>query len=360
MKTLTRTCALLCALTLGGPLPAQTAPAQDNPPPALSAADRAWLDVRAAAFTPDFSAQMPAEPAARKAALIERAKVFVRTAERAKSFYTQHPEHSKTNEAKLVAVRALVAATQGGDATVEGELTSLVQAWRADPSIPASYRVQVVSAYAFPKAMRNATNREGRLAAAAQVARSLAVEFPGQPQGYTSLLGVAQSSNDAKYVVLVREVADSTAPAAVKAQAHALLRRQALLNQSLAGMLTGTKADALQAGLQSNRPTIIYTWASGNQSSIALAQYLAGRDLAKVNVVGLNLDTDVVAAQLLATQQHLPGSQHFDPLGSAGLLAVRLEVHATAGLVYLANAQGNLVDLRGQFGLEGKLTALGL
>ena len=350
--------ALLLAATTN--LPAQTAPSGDKTPNAKSP-DQLWAELNTAA-KPSTNVTISHSPAAQEAEARRNSAVALKSqATRAREFYTQHPDHAQTAEAKKLEAMALLIASRLGDTAATAQLPGVVTSLRSDRTVPETIRAQVAGSYEFSLVAREGRKtRAARLAAIEQVARNLVVEFPGQPQGYASLLGVAVSSDDPRFSTLMQEVAQSNAPQTLKSQAGMLWHRQGLLGQSLAGILTAAKADALRAGLQPNRPTIIYTWASGNQPSIALAQFLAGRDLAKVNVIGLNLDTDTTAAQQFATQQHLSGSQHFDPLGSSGILAARLEVNGMAGLVYLTNASGNLVDLRGHYDLEAKLAALGL
>jgi hypothetical protein len=316
------------------------------------------LDVRAAAFTPDFSTQLPADPASRDAALADRAAGFVRTADRAKDFYTQHPAHAKAAEARLVEVRALVAANQTGDASVDGRLTSLVQSSRRDPSIAAAIRVQLVSAYAFPKAMRNGKDRIGRLEEAAKVARSLAVEFPDQPQGAESLVNIAAASDEATARSLAGEVLAMPAPLAIKQSAQTLLSRLDLVGKPIAAEFDGADLATAKAKLASGSPTIIYTWATWSPGSLRLAAELKKLNVA-ARVVGLNLDEDTATAEVLAGKEGLIGEMIYDKRGREGALAQRLKIRS-APQVILVDAQGIIRDVRGEADLAKKLQSLGL
>lgn len=348
---------LLFTATAFAQAPAASKPT-DAPPPSMSAADRAWLDVRAAAFTPDFSAQLPADPAARKAALGDRAAVFVRAADKAKDFYSQHPAHASAAEARLVEVRALVAANQAGDASIDGRLTSLVQSSRHDPAIPAAIRVQLVSAYAFPKAMRNGKDRIGRLEEAAKVARSLAVEFPDQPQGPESLVNLAAGSDDATARSLANEVLALPTTPAIKQMAQAFLTRLDLVGKPIAAEFDGAGLAADKAGLTTGRPTVIYTWAVGGPGSLRLAADLKKLNPA-ANIIGLNLDKDTKTAEALAQKEGLVGTLLYDERGVEGALAQRLKTRG-APQVILVDAQGIIRDVRGETDLAKKLQSLGL
>lgn len=349
------------SLLFGVTVPAQTPtlPAQAaTPGPSMSAADRAWLDVRAAIFTPDNSAQLPAEPVARKAALADRAATFVRTADRAKDFYTQYPGHAQSAEARLAEVRALVAANQAGDATIEGRLIATVQAMRGNGAVPAALRVQAVSAYAFPKAMRGAKSRAERRDAAIQVARSLAVEFPDQPQGPESLVNLALGSEEPVARNLVNEVLAMPAPPAIKQMAQAFLARLDLAGKPIAAEFDGAGLAADKVTLTSGRPTIIYTWAVGSPGSLRLAADLK-KYAASANFIGLNLDHDTKTAEAFAQKEGLVGTMLYDERGLEGALAQRLKTRGAAQVI-LVDAQGVIREVRGESDLLKKIQALGL
>jgi hypothetical protein len=349
---------LLFAATAFSQTSASSQPTVATPPPQMSEGDRVWLDVQAAAFMPDFSAQLPGDPAARKAALADRAVVFLRAADRAKDFYTRYPDHAKAGEAKLTEVRALVAASQMGDATLEGRLTATVQALRGDRSVQTALRVQAVSAYAFPKALRGAKDRAERLDAMAQVARSLAVEFPDQPQGAESLVNLAAGSDEATARNLANEVLAMPATPAIKQSAQTLLARLDLVGKPLAAEIDGADLASAKATLTAGRPTIIYTWATWSPGSLRLAADLKKLSAA-ANFVGLNLDEDTATADALAQKEGLIGQMVYDQRGREGALAQRLKVRG-APEVFLVDAQGVIRDVRGETDLAKKLQSLGL
>jgi hypothetical protein len=340
------------AKTDGTPVPPATKPAA-----VLTEADRAWLDLKAAAFAPT-SAPTSKDPQARQAYQAEQARMFLRTAERARKFHQENAGHAKSPEAKLIEVRALVGASQAGDAAIDGRLTEAVETFRRDPAIPASLRVQIVAAYAFPKAMRTAQSREGRLAEAVLVARSLAVEFPDQPQGADSLVNLAAVFPSAEARQLINEVLAMPAPAASKEGARALMGRLELVGKPVAAEFDGADLSATKAALTAGRPTLIYTWASWSPGSFALAA-----DLRKLNptanIVGLNLDEDTATAEAMATKENLVGKQIYDKRGRQGSLAQRLKVRGAAQVI-LTDAAGVILDVRGETDLKQKLQSAGL
>lgn len=329
-----------------------------NPPPKIAAADLAWIDLQAAMFTEDFSKGLPAEPAALRAALTQRAVWFAAAADQAKKFYTEFPDHARAHDARRQEIQALVSASQMGDAMAEGRLIATVAAVRDDKKIPANIRVQAVAAYSFSTEVRKAKGREERLKAIERVARGLMASFPDQPQGFESLLTVAHASDDVAAAKVARELLASPSPAAVKEGAQTLLGRMDLVGKSLAAELVGAGIETGRSALAVGRPTVIYTWATWSSGSLALAADLKKRALA-VNLIGLNLDSDTKAAELLAQKEQLPGLLLYDDRGAGGALAQRLKVR-TAPQLILVDAQGKIREARAEADLEKKLKQFGL
>lgn len=338
---------------------AETAAPKGNPAPQLAPADLAWLNVRAAMFTPDFSKQLPAEPAARKAVLAEHGARFAAAADRAREFYTKFPDDPHAEEAKTQEVQALINAARTGDATAEGRLNTTVEAYRADKKVSNKVKVQTVAAHAFNQAMRGQKTKAERFAAIENVARNLAADFPDQPQGYESLMTIAAADEDeGKARKIAEELLRSPSPAAVKENARALLGRMDLMGKPIAAEFDGADAKKAKVAAKAGRVTLIYTWASWSPGSLALAAKLKQRGV-NANVVALNLDDDPKAAEALAAKEGLPGTIVYDERGREGALAQRLKVKS-APQVIIVDAQGVIRDVRGEVDLEKKLTQLGL
>jgi hypothetical protein len=350
------------AFFTSGPFFVTALSAAQPPPPGPSAAERAWMELQAPthAMAPagNPAQERPADPAAAKAAQAARAGSFVVKADQAKAFYTQYPDHAKANEARLAEVRALVSANRSGDATQDGRLAATITALRADPSVPANLRVQAVAAYSFSRGLRGAKNREESMQAVAKVARSLAVEFPDQPQGPESLVNLAAESDEATARQLASEVLNMPASAAIKQSAQTLLGRLNLVGKPIAAELDGADLASTKAALVPGRPTIIYTWALGSPGSLKLAADLKQRNPA-ANIIGLNLDKDPPAAAALAQKEGLVGTMIYDERGREGALAQRLKVKGAAQVI-MVDAQGVIREVRGEMDLLNKLTRRGL
>jgi hypothetical protein len=351
-------CGLLFTALLTGQVAESSRPTT-NPPSKLAPAELAWLNVRAAMFTPDQSKELPVEPAARKAAIARHAARFVAAADTAKGFYTTYPDHPKAEEGKKHEVHALTLAVQAGNATVEGRLNAAVESIRADKTISTKFKAQAISAYAFHQAMRGKKTKAERFAAIEQVARNLAADFPDQPQGYESLLTVALAGDDEANVrSIAAELLSSPSPESVKTNARALLGRLDLVGKPIAAEFDGADVKIAKAATKAGRATLIYTWASWSPSSLDLAAKLKKRGV-NANVVALNLDEDTKAAEAIALKEGLLGTAVYDERGREGALAQRLSIK-TAPQVIIVDDEGVIRDVRGEMDLTKKLQSLGL
>lgn len=270
---------------------------------------------------------------------------YLAKADALKAFYDEHPEAAQAKEAKRLEAMNLMWAAQAGDNTQEGRWKTLANEIRRDQGLPASERFAVAAQADFMHVNhnRNLTSAE-RWAALKQVARGLAAEFPTEPGGYESLLGLARSSRDpAEARALAEEVAGMPAPTAVKLQARQLADRFAMVGQKLGEVLAAAGfPDAIKAG----KPLVIYSWSTWSEGSQVLAEQIRGKTGA-AEVVGLCLDPDLGAAKTAAEKRALPGNQIFDSRGIEGALAQALRL-SDAGWIYVVDSSGILTTVRGQ------------
>ncbi len=341
-------------------LPGQSATTSKTPASTVSPADQAWEDLRLVIFAlPDPDIEAAPDGVALSAALKRQAAKFVTNADRAKDFYTQNPKHAKAAEARKLESVLLMQAVLTGDVSNEGRMESTVQAFCEDRTVAESQRAEVAGIRGFQGALRKGRTPGGVSANTENVARSLIVSYPSQPQGYESLLTIASEREMAKSRALATEILGMPAPLPVKEGAQLLVERYNLVGKPLAQILSDAGAAQARSTIQKGRPTIIYTWASWSPGSLVLGEMLAKRDTAKANIIGLNLDEDTSASDKLAKTRKLSGSHVYDQRGAKGALAQGLKVNS-APLVYFVDEQGVIRDVRGLDGLEQKLTENGL
>lgn len=310
-------------------------------------------------FTGDTSRQTPADPVQQKAYLRNQAERFVMAADRAGKFYATYPEHPKADEARAMEVQALLSAKRAGDATVDGRLTHTVEKLRADPRVPVKIKAKAVAMYSFQTALLGKKSSADRLQALEDTARTLTADFPTEPQGYESLLTVANATDDEKKVrKIVAELLNGPSGETVKLGAQQLIARWELVGKPIDVELAGANAHAAGNARKPGQPTLIYTWASWSPGSINLAATLKKRGV-NATVIGLNLDTDPVAASAVAAREALLGAQVYDERGIEGSLAQRLKVR-TAPQVIIVDSAGKIREIRGESDLEKKLNQHGL
>lgn len=284
---------------------------------------------------------------------------FLQIADKAKAFRMEFPNHAKATDARALEIDGLMAAVKVGDAAIENRLDLAAGELRADESLPTSLRARVTGNYLFSRAVRKNKTQADRIAAIEQTARDLIREYPGEPQGYESLLNVALGGDDEKYRTLLFALWQSSAPLAVKYRVRTRLDRHFLRGEKLSLLLADVGESKLSEGLMPNRPTIIYAWATGNEASLVMAEVIRLRGLENVNVIGLCLDQNVGVARQEAKQAKLPGTLYYDERGRGGALATRLKIDE-APAVILVEADGYLFNTRGEHEFAAKLTQLGL
>ncbi len=283
------------------------------------------------------------------------AKGAMERAEAAKRFYAAHPESPGAVRARKMEVMALLEAAGNRDAQAAQRFQTAATAIRADTTLPEADRAEISGYWYFQQALAQARHQRELPERIEAGARRLVAEFPRQPQGYETLLTVAGWSPDHRAVELLRELVASAAPETVKHSARLRLTLLALPGQRLPDVLADTAMAGQLTGL--DRPVVLYSWASWSPESVALANFLGQRKAAGAVWIGINLDTDTVAAAAEVQRGSFPGTQVF--AGPDGPLARRLGLDQLP-LVILADAQGVIRDIHGKESLETKLAALGL
>lgn len=330
-----------------------------NGTPTISAADEAWLDVRAAMFTGGTGKKIPSDSAERQTALRRQAEQFLAAADRANKFHTTYPEHPKADEARAMEVQALLNAVRAGDASLDGRLTHTVETLRADGRVPVKVKAKAVAMYSFHVGLRGKKTSAERFQALEDTARMLTADFPTEPQGYESLLTVAQSTDDEKTArKIAQELLKAPSGETVKQGAKQLAERWDLVGKPVDVELDAANAKSAAGGRKNGQATVIYTWATWSPGSIDLAAKLKKRGV-NASVVALNVDTDTAAAAALATREALTGTIVYDERGLDGALAQRLKIR-TAPQVIIVDGAGKIRDIRGEADLEKKLAQYGL
>lgn len=276
-------------------------------------------------------------------------------ADQARSFYETHGSDPRAAEARVWEVLALIDAVETGDRSSAQRLQQAVAAMRSRQDLPKAERARAISAYEFRSALRATQTLAERLAATEATALDLMQEFPGEPQGSQALLVVARASDPHESARIAQVVVEADAPSAHREEAQRLVERVDLLDRRLDEVLAGTPAVEALGALPDDQPIVVYSWASWGPGSHELGRMLQARRFA---ALGVCLDEDVEAAQVLHHAVNLGGRQIYDERGREGEVAARLKF-STAGQIYLVDRTGVIRDVRGGHDLESKLAALG-
>lgn len=275
-------------------------------------------------------------------------------ADKARAFYTIHPDDALASEARRIEVLSLIGAREAGDVDVSGRLEEVVSALRSNNQIATPIRAQGVAAFEFTRGLRDVRGFEARLDATERIARELIREFPGESPPYEALWAVAKARPQEESATLAREILTSNAPERFKTAAQTLIDRYALTGRPLTSVLDESGLKAL-AKLPKGAPMIVYSWASSGPGSLEFGRMIQARRFA---ALGVCLDEDTTEAGWIAHSQGLGGEHLFDENGLQGSAAGRLKFSA-AGQIYLVDEAGVIRDVRGGEDFEKKRTALG-
>jgi len=279
----------------------------------------------------------------------DAASVALLRADQARVFYNRFPASERVREARKLEAICLINAVVEGKAGEEERMRRTVAAFRADGAIPGWDRAVVAGTYEFNEARTRIKSAEDMAREFEAVARGLMREFPDQPQGYTSLLTQAMMREPGEGRRMIQEVLDAPAPEEPRLRARRLATRLDLIGEPLMNHLDGFSAGG--------RPSVIYFWSAASPDSLALAARLAPLDAAKVNLIGICIDADPVAAARAATG--LPGRLLYPAETKQGDQLDRIGADEAPAL-YLVDAAGNVTDVRGLTNLDEKLGSLGL
>lgn len=264
-------------------------------------------------------------------------------------FYIQNPQSVGVSEARADEILLLIRAAELGDTSQRSRLTTLADGLHKDTSVPGHLRFVVASRLNELGIRRTSgLGRAGILAAYEQSAREMIAQFPKEPGPYRALVAIAESQPNSHGIGLAEEVLHSPAPPAERQLAEYYLQRVGMLGRALPLGFAGSPASF------KGKAVILYAWTSANSGPLAklLKQAPAGTTL-----VGVNLDSDSVAARTVAANAKLPGILVYDPAGLQGAIARELWLsHVPA--IYLIDSSGILRDVHGLRDFKAKVANL--
>jgi hypothetical protein len=325
--------------------------AQAASPPPSSKADTDWQTLK------NFGRPILTPKTSPKPTPAQLKTTFLTQADQLKAFYTQYPTHASAKEAKQREVLALALAAINGDSSQDARRQTTLAAVRNDSGLSPGQRCEAV-AWSGRVAIKRQNLKTGAavLAAEESLTRSLIQEFPNQPGGYDSLMGIARDSTPERGQVIARDIlAMRTATPKSKTDAQRLLDRYALVGKPIAPILEKAGATSLMSGTDP-KVTVVYTWKSSTSQSLSLAGRMATQ-APKARFIGVCLDNNLATARQAATARNAPGSQYYNASGSTSPLADGLAIREPLA-VYLVDGDGIIRDAQGGKDFAAKVAKL--
>ena len=103
--------------------------------------------------------------------------------------------------------------------------------------------------------------------------------------------------------------------------------------------------------------SVIYVWGNLSEGSLAAMPKIKSAVKAGIAFIGVNVDTDLVAAKVTARRESLPGTQAYDPLGLNGGPAQQLQLGQIPA-VYVVDAKGILQGIGSPYELDALLAGV--
>lgn len=325
--------------------------AQTISPPPLTSADLAWQTLK------NFGQPTSPPQTGPKPTKDQLKATFLSQADQLKAFYTQYPTHLSAKEAKQREVTALAFAALNGDSTQDARRQSALAAVRSDSGLSVAQRSEAV-AWSGRVAIKrqNLKSAAAVLAAEESLTRTLIQEFPGQTDGYNSLLGIARDSSPERGQVIARDVlAMREAPAKSKTDAQRLLERYALVGKPIAPILQKAGAASLLPST-GGKVTVVYTWNAAAPQSLTRAGRMAVQ-APKARFIGVCLDSNLASARQAASTRNAPGDQYYNASGPTNPLATGLAIQEPLA-VYLVDRNGVIRDVKGATDFASKVANL--
>jgi hypothetical protein len=309
---------------------------------APTVADVAWGNVLSLArpATPPTStgkktlAQVEAERA-------QQAAQFRQAATAAKNFYIANPTHKKVAEAKKLEASLGLQGVRDDNAAHEAAALEVASAYRQSAANTIADRVEIA---ALAERVQSRAKLGGKIfgtgpAELEKIAGKLRTEFGDVAPVFDFYADVARGAD----MVTAKRIATSLSawPAGprAKADAQAILARDALIGRPLAGTLTAIDGPPINLAQQKDRLTVIYVWGASNPRGMApLASYRKSIP-AGTQLLYLAIGGTAEQARIAAASAPVPGVTCYEARGANGPTTAQLRI-LRAPYVYVLDRAG--------------------
>lgn len=286
---------------------------------------------------------------------------FVNAAKLAREFYAKHPDDANASQARKIEVVSLLRAVNTGTVEVEPQALRLADAYRADKSNASRDRYEVALSVIEHDVMRKKIGDRATLTKEYHDrAMDLYGEFPNEPQLFALLLGVAQNAEPTLARSTASELLRMPAPSAVKQQAQVVIDRLDLPGKKVAFEWQDEAGKPHSSAEFSGSPVVFFVWASWTPATADAVKALQSAIKSGVQLVSVNVDTDLVAGKAAYAKNAIGGVAYFDNRGLQGPLPAQLKASQVPS-VYVVDAKGVFVGAGHATDLPGLLaTAAGI
>ena len=337
--------------------------------PALSEADRTWLQILKEADPPGLPKEWENREivSADAAAFLTRmADAAVAAADHARSFPVKYPDHPRATEAKLREYRQLSVAAYFGRKAFSSRLEELAF------EMAKNDRLQETMKFLARSAVADRLNYLGQLktglvktSAFESELRTLQKEFPRLDETFDLLLDLAKAhlNDDAvdRAAAIAREISGSVASDAFKEAAASLLKLVERIGKPLT--LQYTASDGRSVNLDGLRGKVVLIDGWATTCAICMAELPHLKALHSklqprgFEVVGINFDDAKEPFAKLLQRERLPWPNYFDGKGWENKFGAEYEI-TSLPMLWLVDKKGILRDVNALRDLDRKIESL--
>lgn len=327
-----------------------------------SAGDKAWAEVEKALRPPNF----PEEWQKNRPSQAEYAKFILphmmKSARAAIDFSTKFPTHAKAADAKKRGYELLGNAATLGSEEAIAEVKKKEEADLKDTKLSSEDRFKIRASQVQRAAM--AKQSEGMNAVFSEYeagARKLLTEFPDRNEPYEMLLEVAGGLESEKGLKLAQELVAGKAPAEVKAQAEAIIKKMDRVGKPLPIKFKALDGREIDVANMKGKVVLVDFWATWCgpcvqevPNVVAAYEKLHPKGF---EIVGISFDQSKESLTKFIADNKMPWAQYFDGKGWQNEIGGEYGIRGIPAM-WLVDKKGNLRDLNGRENLEEKVAKL--